>query len=662
MQEVTGSIPASPNNKTFPEISMNSKIKIILPDSAELQADAGTTVFEAAGLISKGLQNAAIAGMADGKAVDLSFPIEKDTQVKILTAKDPEGKEIFWHSTAHLMAQAVKRLFPSAKFAIGPAVDTGFYYDIDIDTPFTPEDLLKIEEEMGKITGEKLDITRRTMSRTEALEFFSARGETYKVEMLSEMEENEVSVYEQGEYADLCRGPHVPNTSFIKAFKLLNIAGAYWRGDEKNKMLQRIYGVSFPDAKELKKHLEMLEEAKKRDHRKLGKELDMFSFSPNVGAGLPLWHPNGAILRFIIDKFETGEHLKRGYKLYTVPHIARSVLYETSGHLGFYSENMYAPIQIDGQDYYIKPMNCPSQIQIFNSSMKSYRDLPVRAFEMGTVYRYERSGVLHGLTRVRGFTQDDAHIFCREDQIEDEIRKVLEFTVEILGIFGFKDMNVYLSTRPEKSVGTDSNWEIATEALRLALEKNSIEYKIDPGEGVFYGPKIDIKIKDAIGREWQCSTIQVDFNLPERFDINYVGSDGLKHRPIMIHRALLGSMERFIGILIEHYSGKFPVWLSPVQVIMASVSEEQSSYVEQLRDRFLAEELRPEIDTRSESIGYKIREAISKKVPYIAVAGKKEMEENTLSVRRRGEKESVTMKVDDFIALIKEDVKTRKQI
>ena len=659
MQEVTGSTPVSPNNPLFGK-SMSNEIKITLPDSSIIQIQKGTSIFEIAGTIGKGLQAKAIAGILNGASVDLTFAVENDAALKILTFEDSEGKEIFWHSAAHLMAQAVKRLYPTAQMAIGPAIDTGFYYDIDIDTPFTPDDLLRIEEEMTRIVEESIDIVREEMPKAKALSFFKDKNENYKVEMLNEMTDDSVTAYHQGEFTDLCRGPHVKNTSVIKAFKLLAIAGAYWRGDEKNKMLQRIYGVAFPDAKSLKKHLDMLEEAKKRDHRKLGKELDIFSFSPDVGAGLPLWHPNGAILRFIIDKFETAEHLKRGYKLYTVPHIARSNLYETSGHLGFYSDNMYAPIQIDEQDYYLKPMNCPSQIQIFKSSIKSYRDLPVKAFEMGTVYRYERSGVLHGLTRVRGFTQDDAHIFCREDQIRDEIIKVLDFTLEILAIFGFTEKTIYLSTRPEKSVGSDHNWEIATDALRFALEKNNIEYKIDAGEGVFYGPKIDIKIKDAIGREWQCSTVQLDFNLPERFDLTYAGSDGQKHRPIMIHRALLGSLERFIGILIENYNGKFPVWLAPVQIVLASISDEQAAFVEALRDRMLLEELRPEIDVRSESIGYKIRDAISKKVPYIGVIGQKEMENGTISIRKRNEEKSVTMKIDDFFQQLKEDIIHKK--
>ncbi len=642
------------------ETTLSDKIKIILPDSTEISAEKGITAGEAAGLISKGLQSAALAAEVNGHDVDLTTPINEDSSLNLITFKTEKGRTLYWHSASHLMAQAIKRLYPSVKFAIGPSVESGFYYDIDLDVSLVPEDLEKIEAEMLKIAEEGAEVKREVMSREKARELFAASGEVYKVEMIDEIEADTVSVYRQGEFFDLCRGPHVPDASYIKAFKLLSVAGAYWKGDEKNKMLQRIYGTAFPDRKELKKHLELIEEAKKRDHRKIGKELEIFSFSNDVGVGLPLWHPNGAILRYIIDKFETAEHLKRGYKLYTVPHIARSNLYETSGHLGFYNQNMYSPIQIDGQDYYLKPMNCPSQIQIFNSTMKSYRDLPYKAFEMGTVYRYERSGVLHGLTRVRGFTQDDAHIFCTEDQVAEEIGKVLAFTLEILGVFGFHEKNIYLSTRPEKSVGTDRNWEIATEALKTALEVNNVDYSIDPGEGVFYGPKIDVKIKDAIGREWQCSTIQVDFNLPERFDISYIGSDGQKHRPIMIHRALLGSLERFIGILIEHHSGKFPAWLAPVQMIIASVSEEQAAYVEGLKNRLLVEEMRPEIDVRSESIGYKIREAISKKVPYICVAGAKEAASGEISVRRLGQKESVTMTVDSFVQMVKEEVADKK--
>jgi threonyl-tRNA synthetase len=639
---------------------LSGLITITLPDSSTLQAANGDSVLSIIGKISSSLQKAAVAACVDGESVDLSRAVVKDSSVKAITFDTPEGKDIFWHSASHLMAQAVKRLFPDAKFAIGPSIENGFYYDIDVATAFVPEDLERIEETMRKIADEDLEISREEVKRRDAIKMFSDVGEIYKVEMLEDMKDEVVSLYRQGEFYDLCRGPHIMRTSRIKAFKLLSIAGAYWRGDEKRKMLQRIYGVAFPEKKLLDQYLVFLEEARNRDHRKLGRELDLFSFNNEVGAGLPLWHPNGAMLRYIIDKFSTEEHLKRGYKLFGVPHIAKADLYRTSGHLDFYHENMYSPIRIDDQDYYLKPMNCPSQIKIFNNSIKSYRDLPFRGFEMGTVYRYERSGVLHGLTRVRGFTQDDAHIFCTEEQLEDEIKKVLDFTLYMLEVFGFKERNIYLSTRPEKSVGTDQNWELATKALKNALESNKIEYTVDPGEGVFYGPKIDIKIKDAIGREWQCSTIQVDFNLPERFDVNYIGRDGQKHRPIMIHRALLGSLERFIGVLIEHYNGRFPVWLAPVQLVIINVSEEEADAAEKFRLRLLERGFRPETDLRDESMGYRVRDAIGRRIPYIAVIGKKEVADNLVSVRKLGDNKSVPMKVEELIDTIDNDVKNRR--
>ncbi len=639
---------------------MADAIILTLPDGKTIEAPKGETVFEVLGRIGKGLQKSALGAVVDGTPADLSSVLDRDAKLEALTFDSDAGKQIFWHSASHLMAQAIRRIWPGAKFAIGPAIENGFYYDIDLDTAITPEDLEKIEAQMAAIAVENIEIKREEISRADAIELFKKGGEKYKVEMLGEMTDNTVSLYRQGEFFDLCRGPHVPRTSYLKAVKLLSLAGAYWRGDEKNAMLQRIYGTAFPDEKKLKEYLNFLEEAKKRDHRKLGRELELFSFSQDVGTGLPLWHPNGAVMKYVIDKFATDEHLKRGYKLFSVPHIARSDLYRISGHLDFYNENMYSPIKIDGVDYYLKPMNCPSQIQIFNSGLKSYRDLPFRGFEMGTVYRYERSGVLHGLARVRGFTQDDAHIFCSEDQLVSEIREVLDFTLDILKVFGFAEKNVYLSTRPEKSVGTDANWELATAALRSALEGAGISYMIDPGEGVFYGPKIDIKIKDAIGREWQCSTIQVDFNLPERFDVNYVGRDGKKHRPIMIHRALMGSLERFIGILIEHYGGRFPLWLAPVQVVIISVSEDEASEAAGVRSRMLAQGIRAEIDNRDESMGYRVRDAISKKIPYIAVIGKKEVEEGALSVRKRGENNSRSMKFAEFAAALK-DEESRKE-
>ncbi|MBN1498424.1 MAG: threonine--tRNA ligase [Spirochaetes bacterium] len=639
---------------------MGGQITITLPDSSTVAAERGESIHAILGKIGAGLQKAALAADVNGVPVDLGHAVENDASLKAITFESPLGKEIFWHSASHLMAQAVRRLYPDAKFAIGPSIEGGFYYDIDMGSALVPEDLAKIEKMMETIVAEDLEVRREEIKRADAIKMFSDAGEIYKVEMLNEMTDDVVSIYRQGEFFDLCRGPHVARTSRLRAVKLLSLAGAYWRGDEKRKMLQRIYGIAFPDKKQLDQHLAFIEEAKNRDHRKLGRELEIFSFSNAVGAGLPLWHPNGAVLRYILETFSTEEHLKRGYKLFGVPHIAKADLYRTSGHLDFYTENMYSPIRIDDQDYYLKPMNCPSQIQIFKSSIKSYRDLPFRGFEMGTVYRYERSGVLHGLTRVRGFTQDDAHIFCSEEQLEDEIKNVLDFTLYMLGVFGFTERNIYLSTRPEKSVGSDRNWDLATSALKNALESNKIAYTIDPGEGVFYGPKIDIKIKDAIGREWQCSTIQVDFNLPERFDVNYIGSDGQKHRPIMIHRALMGSMERFIGILIEHYGGKFPVWLAPVQVVLINVSDAEAGAAEELRLRLLGLGFRPEADRRDESMGYRVRDAIARKVPYIAVIGKKEVADGTVSVRRLGENKSVPMKNEELVDTIRADVENRR--
>lgn len=638
---------------------MSSHITITLPDSSFVKVEKGKTAFGIIGEINPDLQKTALAAKVDGNPVDLSYPVNKDASFQVITF-DSGGREIFWHSASHLMAQAVKRLFSDATFAIGPSIESGFYYDIDTIRSFAPDDLEHIEKSMQEIVDEDLEIRREELKRQDAIKLFSETGEIYKVEMLQDMNDETVSIYRQGEYYDLCRGPHVPRTSYLKAFKLLSVAGAYWRGDEKRKMLQRIYGTAFPNKKDLARYLAFLEETKKRDHRKLGRDLDIFSFNNEVGAGLPLWHPNGAVLRFIIEKFATEEHLKRGYKLFSIPHIAKAELYKTSGHLDFYSEYMYSPIKIDEQDYYLKPMNCPTQIKIFTNSTKSYRDLPYRGFEMGTVYRYERSGVLHGLTRVRGFTQDDAHIFCSESQLEDEIKNVLDFTLFMLETFGFAERNIYLSTRPLKSVGSDRNWELATKALKSALESNNIAYTVDPGEGVFYGPKIDIKIKDAIGREWQCSTIQADFNLPERFDVNYIGPDGHKHRPIMIHRALMGSLERFIGILIEHYSGKFPVWLAPIQVVFINVSGEEAAEVEKLRRELLALGFRPETDSREESMGYRVRDAIARKIPYICVIGKKEHADGTVSVRKLGENTTMPMKMDALIGAIRSNVENRR--
>ena len=580
-------------------------------------------------------------------------------KINAVNFDSPEDREIYRHSASHIMAHAVKEIFPAVKLAIGPATGEGFYYDFDMDRPFTPEDLSLIEKKMKELIKKDNPFTRKTMPRKDAIELFKKMGEDYKAEILSEIADDEVSVYEEGGFVDLCRGPHVPATGFIKAFKLLSIAGAYWRGSEKNKMLQRIYGTAFADEKSLKDYLVFLEEVKKRDHRKLGKELDLFSISEDIGPGLILWHPNGAIIRKTIEDFWRDEHYKAGYNLLYSPHIAKLNLWQRSGHLDFYKENMYSPMEIDGIEYELKPMNCPFHISIYRSSLRSYRELPIRYAELGTVYRYERSGVLHGLLRVRGFTQDDAHIFCREDQIESEISSILDFTLFILKTFGFDSYDVYLSTMPEKYVGTLENWESSTNALKQALEKKGLSYQVDPGEGVFYGPKIDIKIKDSLNRSWQCSTIQVDFNNPERFDVTYRGSDGKDHRPIMIHRALMGSLERFFGILIEHYAGAFPLWLAPVQIGILTIAERHSDYALKTADTLKLNGVRIEANLENEKIGYKIREATIRKVPYLVIIGDKESAENKLTVRKRNGENMGPFTIDELIEIIKTEIGSR---
>lgn len=604
----------------------------------------------------------AVAIKVNGEIKDISSieNIPSESTVEIINFDSKEGREIYRHSTSHIMAHAIKELFPKAKLAIGPATDEGFYYDIDIDSPFTPEDLKKIENKMKEIIKKGNPFIRKEMKKNDAIQFFKSIGEDYKVELLEEIQDDVVSLYEEGGFADLCKGPHVNNTRRIRAFKLLSVAGAYWRGDEKNKMLQRIYGTAFDSKEDLKAYLDFLEEVKKRDHRKLGKELDLFSMSDDVGPGLILWHPNGAIIRKTIEDFWRDEHLKADYKILYTPHIAKLNLWQKSGHWDFYRENMYSPMEIEGVDYELKPMNCPFHISIYKSSLRSYRDLPIRYAELGTVYRYERSGVLHGLLRVRGFTQDDAHIFCREDQIEEEILNILDFTLFILKTFGFDKYDVYLSTRPEKYVGTLENWERATNALKNALEKKNLSYQIDPGEGVFYGPKIDIKIKDSLNRSWQCSTIQVDFNNPERFDLTFRGSDGHDHRPIMIHRALMGSLERFFGILIEHYAGAFPLWLCPVQVIVATIAERHVEFARHIYRSLKDNNIRAELNEENEKIGYKIREATIRKIPYIVIIGDKEVLEKNLTVRKRSGENIGPFKINEFIEIIKSEINSRK--
>jgi threonyl-tRNA synthetase len=559
------------------------------------------------------------------------------------------------------MAHAVKDLFPEVKFAIGPSTDEGFYYDFDRPAAFAPEDLAKIEKRMKEIIKKNNPFVRKEISKAEAIELFRQKGENYKVGLLEEIPDDTVSLYEEGDFIDLCRGPHLTRTGMVHAFKLLWIAGAYWRGDEKNKMLQRIYGTAFETKEELDAYLNFLEEVKKRDHRKLGRELDLFSLSEDIGPGLILWHPNGAIIRKTIEDFWRDEHIKADYKILFTPHIAKLHLWQKSGHWDFYRENMYSPMEIEGLEYELKPMNCPFHIDIYKSSLKSYRDLPLRYAELGTVYRYERSGVLHGLLRVRGFTQDDAHIFCREDQIEDEILNILDFTLFILGTFGFDSYDIYLSTRPEKYVGSPDNWEKATNALKHALDKKGLAYRVDPGEGVFYGPKIDIKIKDSLNRSWQCSTIQVDFNLPERFDVTYRGSDGKEHRPIMIHRALMGSLERFFGVLVEHYAGAFPLWLAPVQVSVLTIAERHDEYAKEICAALKKSGIRAEINIDNEKIGYKIREATVRKIPYLVIIGDKEVSEKMITVRKRNGDNIGPFTISEFIGIIREQIDTRRQ-
>jgi threonyl-tRNA synthetase len=580
--------------------------------------------------------------------------------VEALTFGSPEGREVYRHSTSHVMAHAVKNLHPEAKLAIGPAIKEGFYYDFDLEKPLSPEDLAAIEKEMSRIIKKNTLFTKKTMKKAEAIELFKKMGEDYKVELLEELEDDTVSVYEEDGFTDLCRGPHLPSTGRVAAFKLLSVAGAYWRGDEKRKMLQRIYGTSFTDKKDLKAHLDFLEEVKKRDHRRLGKELDLFSMNEEIGPGLTLWHPNGAIMRTVIEDFWRDEHLKADYQILYTPHIAKLNLWQKSGHLDFYSENMYSPMEVEGIPYEIKPMNCPFHIAIYKSALRSYREFPIRYAELGTVYRYERSGVLHGLLRVRGFTQDDAHIFAREDQVGDEILNVLDFTLFVLRTFGFEDFQVFLSTRPEKSVGTDEHWKISTEALEAALKAKGLQYEVDPGEGVFYGPKIDIKVKDSLGRAWQCSTIQVDFNLPECFDVAYRGSDGKEHRPIMIHRALMGSLERFFGVLIEHYAGHFPLWLTPRQVAVLTIAERHSEFALGVTDALKQGGIRAGANLDNEKIGYKIREETVRKVPYLVIIGDKEVSSGKITVRKHSGENIGPYTTDEFIGILKEDIRLRR--
>lgn len=641
---------------------MEDKIVVTLPDGSKKEFSRGITPAGIASDLSRSLARDAVAAKVDGVLVGLGTPIEKDAAVELLTFDSEEGRQVYRHTASHVMAQAVKRLYPGTKLAIGPAIEDGFYYDFDPPVTFGPEDLEKIEAEMKRIIKEDLPIERFEVSRQEALEMF--KDEPYKKELIEELPPDTViSCYKQGEFTDLCAGPHLPSTGRIKEVKVLHAAGAYWRGDEKRPMLQRIYGTAYEKKADLEEHLHRIEEAKRRDHRRLGKELGFFSVQEACGAGLVLWHPKGALVREIIENFWRQEHRKRGYDIVYSPHIAKLDLWKVSGHWNWYKENMYSPIVIDDVEYLLKPMNCPFAILMFKSETRSYRDLPIRWAELGTVYRYERSGVLHGMLRVRGFTQDDAHLFCRPDQLEDEIVGVIELAQFMIKSFGYKDYTMMLSVRdPEnkqKYIGDDSVWELAESALKAALKRRNLPYEIDEGGAKFYGPAIDIMLKDELGRGWQGPTIQVDFNLPERFDLTYVGEDGQLHRPVMIHRTVLGSMERFIGGLIEHYAGAFPAWLAPVQVVVMPITDKQRDRAAQVTKQLQEAGFRVKLDDRNEKIGYKIREAEVEKVPYMLIIGAKEAESGQVAVRKRGKGDLGARPLEAFMAELRSEVENR---
>ncbi len=632
-------------------------VKIILPDGSAKEYAAGTTLGEAVKKLSNSLAKKVLAANVNGELTDLREELVDGSEVAFLTFEEDGGKHTLRHTASHIMAQAVKRLWPEVKLAIGPAIDKGFYYDIDMEHTLTPEDLTKIEKEMSRIVKENLPITKSVMSRQEAIEFFKSKNEDYKVELIEDLPEDAViSCYAQGDFVDLCAGPHVASTGKVKAFKLQSIAGAYWRGDEKNKMLQRIYGTAFEKKEELDAYLHMLEEAAKRDHRKLGKELGLFVIKEE-GPGFPFFLPKGMALRNELENFWREVHHDFEYDEIRTPIILNKHLWETSGHWDHYRENMYTTI-IDDEEYAIKPMNCPGGILVYQNEMHSYRDLPLRYAELGLVHRHELSGALHGLFRVRAFTQDDAHVFMLPEQMQSELMKVIELFDRIYSQFGLK-YHVELSTKPDNAMGDDAIWEAATEALRNAIEAKGIDYVINPGDGAFYGPKLDYHIEDSLGRTWQCGTIQLDMNLPERFNVEYIGEDGQKHRTIMIHRACFGSMERFIGILTEHYAGAFPTWMAPVQVKVLPISEKHVEYANQLAKQMRHDYVRVEVDDRNEKIGYKIRQAQMEKVPYMLVVGDKEMEDNSVNVRKHGGDELGTVPFDEFFNSIKIEIKER---
>ena len=632
-------------------------MKITFPDGAVREYENGSTALDIANSISEGLARNVLSATVNGEIWDATRPISQDSMVNFHTFKDPQGKMTFWHSSAHLFAEALEAMYPGTKFGIGPAIDNGFYYDVDTgDVTLTPEDLPKIERKMLELAREKNQYTRKDVSKDEAIKYFTDKGDEYKLELIDGLEDGSITFYTQGKFTDLCRGPHMADTGKIKAVKLLSLAGAYWRGDETRKQMTRIYGVSFPKQKELKEHLALLEEAKKRDHRKLGKEMELFMFSEKVGAGLPIWLPKGTAIRERLQSYLRSEQEKRGYKMVATPHIGHKNLYVTSGHYDKYGEDSFQPIKTprEGEEFLLKPMNCPHHCEVFANRPRSYKELPLRIGEFGTVYRYEQSGELHGLSRVRGFTQDDAHIFCTTDQLKAEFLDVLDLTVKVLDKMGFTDFTAQISLRdpnnPDKYIGSVENWEAAEAAIIDATSEVDMKTVTAYGEAAFYGPKLDFMIKDALGRSWQLGTIQVDYNLPERFELEYTGSDNAGHRPVMIHRAPFGSMERFMSILIEHTAGKFPLWLTPEQFVLINVSENFNDYSEKVQKQLGAADIRGFIDNRGESIGKKIRDNELKKIPFLLIVGEKEMESNTVSVRRQGEGDLGAMSIEDFVA------------
>ncbi len=642
------------------------KIKIKFPDGSVNEFDKGVTAFEVAKSISNRLADDALVAKVDGTVRDLNWKINKDSTLQLFTFDNDEGKETYWHSTSHLMAHAIQSMYPEAKFGVGPAVEAGFYYDVDINSALSEEDLAKIEKRMTEISSQKNPFKRNELSKAEAVKFFEKKGDNYKLEILSELDDSKdvISIYDEGDFTDLCTGPHVPDAGKIKYVKLLSVSGSYWRGDEKNKQLQRIYGISFPKKKMLDDYLVALEEAKKRDHRKLGRELELFFITPKVGSGLPIWLPKGTVLRETLEKFLREEQTKRGYLPVVTPHIGNINLYKTSGHYPYYKDSQFPPIKFadDNEEYLLKPMNCPHHFQIYLSKPRSYRDLPIRYAEFGTVYRYEQSGELNGLTRVRGFSVDDSHIFVRQDQLKDEVCNVIELIQVVFTTMGFKEFTTQLSFRDdnvEKYGGNIELWEQAQKEIKEAADKMNLTYFIAEGEAAFYGPKIDFMVKDALGRKWQLGTVQIDYVMPERFNLEYVGNDGQKHRPVVIHRAPFGSLERFIGVLIEHYAGYFPTWLAPIQAVVLPVSQNFSDYALSVSQSLRKDNIRVELDDRSEKIGYKIREWENQKVPYMLIVGEKEKESGAVSVRLHKVGDKGSMSVDEFKKLILEEINNK---